>query len=102
MRQDMIDDLRRSAHEEELMVSTAESMTILIGISLLAGLLRSSSLFALSLSSLPLWMRMDPLAVLSLSDDERKKRRRELEEAEYDEERVSGLDRLFRSDLTSV
>ena len=98
MRDDMLEDLRRNAAEEEARIARAESAALVVGVSLLAGLLRSSSLFALSLSSLPLWMRMDPLAILSLSDEERKKREKELEEAEWDEDRTTGVSRVLRGE----
>ena len=36
-------------------------------------LLRTGSLVGAALSAMPLWRRVDPLAILALSDDERKK-----------------------------
>lgn len=97
MRDDVMEDLRRDTRADEALVTRAESVAILVSVSVLAGLLRSSSLFALSLSSLPLWMRMDPLAVLSLSNDERRQRARELERAEHEEDRRTGVSRVLRS-----
>lgn len=42
-----------------------------------------------TLSSLPLWQRADPLVVLALSDEERRKMQAELRAAREEEERLS-------------
>jgi hypothetical protein len=49
-------------------------------------LLRSSSLWAVALSALPVWRRVDPLAVLAISPEQRRKLERELREAEQVED----------------
>ena len=42
---------------------------------------------AAALSSLPMWRRVDPFAVLSVSEEERKRREKDLREAEESEDR---------------
>ncbi len=51
----------------------------------LALLLRGGSLFAMAVSAIPIWKRIDPLMILSLSDDDRHElasRQRAAEKAE--------------------
>ena len=56
---------------------------------LLSTLLRGGALFAAALSALPLWRGVDPLVVLALSEEERRKREQELERAREAEDRGS-------------
>ena len=57
----------------------------------LASLLRSGSLAAVAVSSLPLWSPVDPLAVLAMSREERERRERELKAARDADGRVGSV-----------
>jgi hypothetical protein len=71
--------------QQETFISTVEGVTIAASAGLVAGILRSGSLAAVAASSLPVWKGVDPLAVLDISEEERRKREREMLEAEEDE-----------------
>jgi hypothetical protein len=61
-------------------------------------LMRSGSLWAVALSALPVWRRVDPLAVLAISPEERRKLERDLREAEQLEDTAgAGLGRVLDS-----
>jgi hypothetical protein len=64
----------------------------MISSGLLALLMRGGSLAAAALSSLPLWRRVDPLAVLALSEEERWQREQDIRAAQRDEESGRLLD----------
>jgi hypothetical protein len=90
IRREIASDSLRLAHEADLMVSTAEGITLLASAGLIGLLLQRGTLMAMALSSLPLWRQVDPLVVLALSDEERKKREEELRAAEADEDEKVG------------
>jgi hypothetical protein len=81
------DDLREGAEETRDAVSMVEGATLATSISLLGILSRAGSMAAAALTSLPMWRRVDPLAVLSVSEEEREKRAQEMREAEEAEDR---------------
>ena len=92
----MEDDADLAARKRSLIVSAAEGVTIATSVGLLSLLLRSGSLLGMALSALPLWRRVDPLAVLALSDDEREKLEKDLRSAEEDEdEKDDGVGRVL-------
>ena len=62
----------------------------MVSTSFLAILSRASSLVAAAISSVPIWRRMDPLAVLALTEEERDERKRQLCEDAEREARESG------------
>ena len=71
-------------------------MTIATSVGLLSLLLRSGSLVGAALSAMPLWQRVDPLAVVALSKEEREKLQRDLRLAEEaEDEKAGGIGRLF-------
>ena len=74
--------------EARFSVATAEGVGLLVSIGWLGAVMRAGSLSAVLLSSLPLWQRMDPLAVLSVSEEERRRREQELRDARDTEDRV--------------
>ena len=90
IRREMAFDSLRLARTADLMVSTAEGITLLASAGLIGLLLQRGTLMAMALSSLPLWRRVDPLVVLALSDEERKKREEELRAAEAAEDQNVG------------
>jgi hypothetical protein len=76
-----------------------EGATLAASISLLGILSRAGSMAAAALTSLPMWRRVDPLAVLSVSEEERQKREQEMREAEEAEDREGkGVGRLLDED----
>jgi hypothetical protein len=72
MRRDLHEDTRGTRTEGGVQ-ATVETISIAFSGALVAIALRSSALWAAALSSLPLWRRIDPLMVLGLSDEERRK-----------------------------
>ena len=74
-------DADEEATERDARIATAEGVALAVSTGMLALLLRSGSLWALALSALPLWRRVDPLAVLALGAEERRKLERDLREA---------------------
>jgi hypothetical protein len=94
----MEDEAEHAARTGRLLAFAAEGVTIATSVGLLSLLLRSGSLLGAAISSLPLWRRVDPLAVLALSDEEREKLerdRRVAEEAENEE--GEGVGRILDS-----
>jgi hypothetical protein len=87
MRREMAEDAERHAQSESLLMSAAEGLALMTSTGLLTLLLRSESLLALALSYVPVWRRVDPMAILALSPEERKKRERELSTAREAEDR---------------
>jgi hypothetical protein len=81
IRQEMADHAELVEGESDLIVSAAEEVALAFSAGLLGILLRGSSLAAVALSALPVWRRVDPLAILALSDEERRKREEELRAA---------------------
>jgi hypothetical protein len=81
MRREIAEDAQGEAERQNLMVSAAEGVALITSSGLVAALLRSESLLALALSYIPVWRRVDPLAILTLSPEERKKREREIRAA---------------------
>jgi len=71
MRRDVLEAASGDADDSEWMAPALEGMTLAATTGLLAAVLRSGSLMAMGLSSVPLWKRADPLTVLSLSKEER-------------------------------
>jgi hypothetical protein len=84
LREDLHRDPRRA--EQETLTITVEGMALAVSGGLLALLMRGGSLAAAALSSVPLWRRVDPLAVLSLSEEERWQRDRDIQAAQREEE----------------
>jgi hypothetical protein len=75
---------------------TANGVTLAFSTGLMLMLMRSSSLWAVALSALPLWRRVDPLAVLAITPEERRKLERDLREAEQREDTAgAGLARVL-------
>ena len=66
-----------------------ERVGLAISTGLIALITRGSALVSAVLSAVPMWGRVDPLAVLALSPKERKKRERELRAAAEREDRDS-------------
>jgi hypothetical protein len=84
LREDLHRDPQRA--EQETLTITVEGVALAISGGLLALLMRGGSLAAAALSSVPLWRRVDPLAVLSLSEEERWQREQEIRAAQREEE----------------
>ena len=72
MRRDVLESAQDEAAASDWVVPAVESISLAATTGLLAGVLRSSSLLAMAVSSVPLWKRADPLMVLSLSGEERR------------------------------
>jgi Tol biopolymer transport system component len=86
------DDADREQEKIEMTRSTVERVALALSTGVLALLARASSLAAMALSSLPVWRRVDPLTVLALSEREKRKREKELRNAElYEDDALGGL-----------
>jgi hypothetical protein len=88
IRQEMTDDARDLADAHQVTVSAAEGAALILSLGWLGALLRSGSLAAIAFSALPMWRRVDPLAVLTISEEERLKREQELRSARELEDRM--------------
>ena len=76
-------------------VARAESLVLALSGGLLAILLRSGALWAVALSSLPLWQRLDPVAILGLTDERRRRREEEIRLSELLEDETSHVGRVL-------
>lgn len=98
MRTDMEQSGEEDAAETETLVAAAEGLSLAFSSGLLLLLMRSSSLWAVALSALPVWRRVDPLAVLAITAEERRKLERDLRKAEQQEDTAGlGLGRVLDS-----
>jgi hypothetical protein len=82
-----IEELRQdlAGHEVEIGAwrrASIEAVSIAFSAGFIAAALRSSSLWAALLSLTPMWQRLDPLVVLAVSDEERRRRQEEIRRAE--------------------
>ena len=76
-------------------VLRSESIILALSTSLVAVLLRSSALWAVALSSLPMWRRLDPVAVLGLTGAGRRNRADEVRFAEMLEDETTRVGKLL-------
>jgi hypothetical protein len=98
----LADDLERAMQERENQTRLFGRVTSFSGVALSAGfvmwLLRSGSLVASFLVSMPAWRRFDPLPVLGLDGPDRRKRNRKAREEQAQETKeFRGLDRVLKS-----
>jgi hypothetical protein len=95
------EDSERQQAEIDRTTARIEGTTLAISTGLLALFARGSSLIAMLLSSLPIWLRVDPLSVLLLSERDRKKREGELLDAEILEDETGRLGDLLEGPTES-
>jgi hypothetical protein len=101
IRQEMTDDARELAGEHQVTVSAAEGFALMLTLGWLGLLLRGGSLAAIALSSLPMWRRVDPLAVLAISEEERFRREQDLQNARKLEDQMErGVGNLLDGSVT--
>ena len=98
----LADDLERVMQERENQTRLFGRVTTLSGMALSAGfvawILRSGSLLASFLVSMPAWRHFDPLPVLGLGGQDRRKRDRKAREEQAQETKeFRGLDRVLKS-----
>jgi len=98
----LADDLDRVMQERENQTRLFGRVTTLSGMALSAGfvawILRSGSLLASFLVSMPAWRHFDPLPVLGLGGQDRRKRdRKAREEQARETKEFRGLDRVLKS-----
>ena len=67
--------------QRQVTVSAAEGFALMLSLGWLGVLLRGGSLAAIAFSALPMWRRVDPLAVLTISEEERVRREQDLRSA---------------------
>jgi hypothetical protein len=80
-----LEDEGRGKDGDGTLHAAVELLGIAFSGALVAMALRSSALWAAALSSLPLWRRMDPLMVLGISEEERRKLEDQQREARSEE-----------------
>jgi hypothetical protein len=103
VRQEMTDDARALADERQVTVSAAEGFALMLSLSWLGLLLRSGSLAAIAFSALPMWRRVDPLAVLTISEEERVRREQDLRSARDREDQTEkGVGDLLDGSVASA
>ena len=96
IRMEMTDAADEAASERQDVVSAAEGVMLATSLGWLALLLRAESLAALAFSALPMWRKVDPLAILSLSDEEREQRMKDLKKARAEEDaKLQAIGRLL-------
>ncbi len=96
IRQEMTDGAEELADERQVRVSAAEGFALALSLTWLGILLRSGSLAAIAFSALPMWRRVDPLAVLTISEEERLRREHDLRSArELEDETETGVGDLL-------
>jgi hypothetical protein len=98
----LADDLDRAMQERENQTRLFGRVVSVSGIALSAGfvawILRSGSLLASFLVSMPAWRHFDPLPVLGLGGQDRRKRdRKAREEQARETKEFRGLDRVLKS-----
>ena len=98
----LADDLDRMMQERENQTRLFGRVTTLSGMALSAGfvawILRGGSLLASFLVSMPAWRHFDPLPVLGVGGQDRRKRDRQAREEEVRETKeFRGLDRVLKS-----
>jgi hypothetical protein len=96
LRRDVDADAADQQRSLEAVVARLEAVAFGLSAGAVAMLLRGGSLVALAVSSLPLWGRVDPLAVLAVDEKERRRREREAHEAASAEDR--GVEAMFREE----
>jgi hypothetical protein len=96
IRIEMTETEDQASRQRQVVVSAAEGAMLAASFSWLALLLRGGSLAAVAFSSLPLWHRVDPLAVLAVSEEERRRREEDLRKArQLEDEKDRGVGRLL-------
>jgi hypothetical protein len=99
MERTMREDAEEAQAERGLFFSSVQGLALVVSSSLVGALLRGGSLIAMALSSLPLWRWFDPLAVLALTETERRRQAEKLRAEAAAEGRTSeGLRRLLDED----
>jgi hypothetical protein len=88
-------DGRGAEEANAILIQRTESLALAVGAGLMTALLRSASLSAVAISSLPLWNRFDPIVVLALDDEQRAELARELEFARKMEDETSAVGRML-------
>jgi hypothetical protein len=86
---ELSDDAERRRDAIEVAVASAERAGFALSAGLLAMVTRGTSLVAMALSALPVWSRVDPLAVLAVSERTRRENRREQRDAEAQEDEAN-------------
>ena len=95
MRSDLGDRAGQLESEVSIWVGRTDSLVMALGLGLVAQILRSGSLLAVSAASVPLWRGFDPVAVLGVSDDSRRRRADEIRYAERMEDETSDVGRVL-------
>ncbi|MGH7146572.1 MAG: hypothetical protein ACREIJ_01555, partial [Nitrospiraceae bacterium] len=103
----MADNLDRAMKEREHQAHLIGRVASVSGIALSAGfaiwILRSGSLLASFLVSMPAWRHFDPLPVLGMGSRERRKRdRKAREDREQENRQFRGMDRVLKSSAKSA
>jgi hypothetical protein len=75
----------------EFLVNSAQAASLVTSAGLLTWLLRAGSMAGSLLSTLPLWSRVDPLAVLAADSEERRRQAAESGDDEDEDPELAGL-----------
>ena len=96
IREEMMDDADGLASGQQIVISATEGVALALSLGWLGLLLRGGSLAAVAFSALPIWSRVDPLAVLSISEEERMRLEEDLRKArEAEDEKERGVGQLL-------
>ncbi|MCP5067600.1 MAG: hypothetical protein GY946_13635, partial [bacterium] len=91
MRREVLESEASDRDSEDWVMQSVQGVAMAMTTGVFALLMRGGSLFAMAVSSIPMWKRMDPLMILSLSDADRHdlaSTQRAAEKAERDLEAV--------------
>ena len=87
MKQQMAQSVETENEDQQIVIGAAKGLTMILFAGMMNWYIKAGSLLASLLSTVPLWTPFDPLPILSLSREERDRRRREASEERQREDR---------------
>jgi uncharacterized delta-60 repeat protein len=97
----MQEQMDKAARSQTLLISSVKGMTVVVLAGFVRWYLQAGKLLASILATTPLWRQFDPLAVLSLSTQERRKKLAALQQAKTaEEEENEALKRILNAAKT--
>jgi hypothetical protein len=91
MRRDVLEHDESDAEGSRWLLPAFRTVAMATIAGLLTTMLRAGSLLAMAVSSVPFWKRVDPLVILSLSEEERRDLRDRLRVVSREEEHLDEL-----------
>jgi hypothetical protein len=85
--EELRNDAGKAAEQQNMTIAAFERVGLALSAGLVALAARGSSLVAMLLSALPMWRKIDPLVLLGLTREERRRREEEMRRASESETR---------------